>query len=293
MKPFILIASFLTLIFSAYSAEKYSLEWKLEPNEKQIYYMNQKGEKFDSTFSKLFESFGEVDSSKKGANYFQKISSVFKEMNTNERPVINILIGKDNGNIQMLSYMNLLNNKEVVDSSIFGNFFKKPMLNAEIDKRGQLKTFYLPPASKNLINMFFQLPTKPVSINDSWTIDVNYATINLSMTTDSIQQDNKATLLDVKEVDGETIAYISYSVNEYIHGDLSLPFGDAEPKTGFISVNLQSIAEFSITKGQILSYKGKAVIETKNMMMQSMSQTFGLERADDLPQEVLDLLKNQ
>jgi hypothetical protein len=209
--------------------------------------------------------------------------------------MISFVVGKTSETFNLYSYMNLLNKQETVDSSIFANWFKRPMLDAELNKNGRLNNFYLPPSTKNLVNMFYTLPNKPIEINDSWMIDVNFLSMNQAFSCDSMYQNNKATLVDVVEENGEKIALISYSIDEYLSGKIHMPFGkgDKEPENGFVSAKMKAIAKFSISNGRMIHYRGKLNLNAENMMFQDMSQTFGLEIAEDFPPEILKLLENK
>lgn len=71
------------------------------------------------------------------------------------------------------------------------------LLRGEISERGQIESFYLKSAQKNLIAIFFELPNKAVKIGDTWSLNVNYLQYDQSFVCKSADRTNKVELIDV------------------------------------------------------------------------------------------------
>lgn len=149
-------------------------------------------------------------------------------------------------------------------------------LRGSVYESGAIHSFWVKNSQKNLIALLFQLPENLVKIGDKWSIDVNFIENDQTFVCDNGYKTNEVTLTDIKEVNGEKIAVLNYNIVEYVEGnvdmsslgDLSSLFGNEELFTFFnqegktiMKYSYQGTAEFSIDRGQWLSYKGITDIE--------------------------------
>ena len=56
---------------------------------------------------------------------------------------------------------------------------------------------------KNLLALFFQLPSKPVKIGEKWSIDLNWISMDQNFKCDSMKKVNEVQLIDVFKRKGE------------------------------------------------------------------------------------------
>lgn len=121
-----------------------------------------------------------------------------------------------------------------------------------IEVDGGIKSFYLDKYYKNSLALLFELPSKSVKIGDTWAIDVQFNTIIMDFTCDSVFKKNQVKLIDIKKQKHDTIAVLEYDIQEFITGRFY-----ASPENNIFQTNYKAIAEFSVSKGRWLSYNGK------------------------------------
>ena len=143
---------------------------------------------------------------------------------------------------------------------------------------GVHQSFWINNNQKNLVSIFFELPTHPVKVGDTWKLDINLIGNDQNFTCDSSYKMNEVTLTDIKNVNGEKIAVIKYDIVEYVKGIFNTPSfmgGDGAQNT-MMRFSHQAIAEFSVDKGRWVSYDGIMSGNTTGLMTSSNKTKFAL-----------------
>lgn len=64
------------------------------------------------------------------------------------------------------------------------------MLRGAVYEDGSIESFYVKNDQRNLIALFFQLPDKAVRIGDTWSIDVNFISMDQNFKCDTSFKQN-------------------------------------------------------------------------------------------------------
>lgn len=153
------------------------------------------------------------------------------------------------------------------------------MLRGSVYETGGIHSFWVKSAQKNLIALFFELPTKPVKVGDKWSLDINLITNDQNFDCDSSYKINEVTLADIKKINGETIAVLKYNIVEYVKGNFNTPsfFGsEGGQKETMMKFTHQGIAEFSVDKGRWINYDGIMSLEATGVMTANKKTKFTL-----------------
>lgn len=149
------------------------------------------------------------------------------------------------------------------------------VLRGSVYKSGGIESFWLKSHQKNLLAIFFELPKGEVKIGDTWNIEVNFIGNDQNFECDSSYRKNEVTLLDLKVVEGDTIAVLNYDIQEFVSGKFNSPFSDRPTKTEMFMTH-QAIAEFSMTKGRWQTYSGIMTLTSSGIMTSNSKKSFSL-----------------
>ena len=261
------------------------LKWKIGENEKLNYYtvMSEIDESsFEMDFGVFFEAFSDSTFNKTTKDLFKKINDSFEDQD-----FVTTLTNKNNGviDIVMTTKPKEADNEEKNDSND-DDFLKKMqlisqgvMLRGSVYETGGIHSFWVKSSQKNLIALFFELPTKPVKVGDKWSLDVNLIANDQSFDCDSSSKINEVTLTEIKEVNGETIAVLEYNIVEYVKGSYAVPslFGSSgEVEEATMKYSHQGIAEFSVDNGRWINYDGIMSFESTGVMTANKKTKFAL-----------------
>lgn len=152
------------------------------------------------------------------------------------------------------------------------------MLRGSVYATGGIHSFWVKSNQKNLISAFFELPTKPLKIGDTWKIDINLISNDQNFTCDSSYKTNEVSLTDIKKDNGETIAAIKYNIVEYVSGTFISPsfMGCGGEEKTMMKITLQAIAEFSVDKGRWISYNGIMSVDATGYITAKQNTNFTL-----------------
>lgn len=152
------------------------------------------------------------------------------------------------------------------------------VLRGSVYDTGDIHSFWVKSDQKNLIAIFFQLPTKPVKLGDSWQLDVDLIGNDQNFECDSAYKINKVTMVDLKEQNGEKIAVLKYKVEEFVDGIFNSPamFGSGGPTPTTMHLTFQAMAEFSIDKGRWISFDGIMGLSSSGVMQANSKKNFSL-----------------
>jgi len=109
-------------------------------------------------------------------------------------------------------------------------------LLGHFSKDGQLRDFFLRQKQRNLLNLFFSMPSTPVSMNKPWDLDVTLTEIGPGFYVQSASRVRSAYLEDIDTIKGEKVARIFYIVSENLQGHFKQNIdGDSVPIESTIS----------------------------------------------------------
>jgi hypothetical protein len=283
----------LTIVFGLLTVSTFGqtvdLKWKIGETEKVNYLTvisDIDTSKAEINFGDLFKSFS--DSTEKGLS---ETKDVFKELNKAMQSVdyISTLTNSGNGIINIVMTTRPKEktkevSKDTTDSKeneilqMMQSMSQGVMLRGSVYATGGIHSFWVKSNQKNLISTFFELPTKPIKIGDTWKLDINLIANDQNFNCDSSYKINEVTLTDIKKYKGETIAVIKYNIVEYVNGTFISPSfkgGGGEQKT-MMKFTHKAIAEFSVDKGRWISYNGIMSLDATGFMTANKKTKFTL-----------------
>lgn len=263
------------------------LNWKIPNGDTLIYktVMNQIGESsFEMNLGDLFEKMTEEDhedSDLLGQDFFESIKDQFNNTNlitklTNSDDFTDVI------DIEIIAERKDYNIEEGTDETdrMMNSLMEGTMLRGSVYTYGSLHSFWMKNNQKNLLSLFFELPNKVLHKGDSWTLDnVNFISNDHNFICREAEKKNLATLTDIIEKDGNTIALIDYNILEYVLGDFNTP-RYWENKGGNIPTRIEFIykgqAEFSISEGKWISYNGIMSLDASGATNSKQKQKYAL-----------------
>lgn len=147
------------------------------------------------------------------------------------------------------------------------NTLGRTQLKGKIDKFGSVKSFWLAQTQKNLISLLFQLPSKPVQIGDTWSLNnISLLTLNGPYEVTESSQINEVTFREVTDADGSRVAVFEYEITESVSGEF-----------GLLKFEFIGTGRFDMERNKWFDFNG--VMKTVNNLMGSMTsaQQFSLQ----------------
>lgn len=256
---------------------------KMEPVEEDEFKVD-----FEGAFGKIFDSLvSSIDSTErfndstktdvdKLLNYFYKSFNEQLKESKDSTETITYLAPSSNtrGVIDIEMVRKRLNENDSVKKSFFAFMPLGTILRGSIYENGALHSFWLNNGQRNLISMFFELPSKKVKKGDVWRLKylnfIQYG--NIFYCNKSVKK-NEVKLMDLIKRNGETIAIIKYDIYEYVEGNIDV-FGNLSPSKTEVKYN--AVGEFSVDNGRWISYKGLLSISNEGFMNSNSKQKFEL-----------------
>lgn len=267
--------------------QKVDLDWKIAKEEKLSYLTVMSDidtSSIELNFGGLFKSFS--DSTGKGMSqakdFFKKLNAAFKGVN-----VVTTLTNKGGGVIDIVAVAKRDKNEfqsDTTDSKqnrmikMMQAMGQGVLLRGSVYETGGIHSFWTKTNQKNLISIFFELPTKPVQVGDTWKLDVNLISNDENFDCDSSYNLNKVTLVEIKKIQGENIAVLKYDIVQYVKGNFSMSkLGNGGEQTEtMMKLTHQALAEFSIDKGRWISYDGIMTLVASGVMTANKKTKFTL-----------------
>jgi len=285
----ILLAVIATTVFGQRN-QTVDLRWKINKNEKLNYATVMSDidtSSIEMDFGGLFKSLSDSTSNglKESKDFFKKFNDAFKNLDyvttlsTEKKGVIDIVMTTRPKENTQETEIDSTDSKEVEMLKMMQSMNQGVMLRGSVYETGDIHSFWVKSNQKNLIAIFFQLPTSPVKIGDKWSLDINLIENDQNFKCDSAYKINEVTLTDIKKVDGETVAVLKYNIVEYVIGDFNSPsfFGsEGGKKETMMKFSHQGIAEFSIDKGHWIIYDGIMSLEASGVMTANKKTKFTL-----------------
>ncbi len=269
MKYLIFLISFLS--FTHLQSQSIELKWKIPQGDTLIY--STVMEQIDtSIFSTAFGGESEDDDA-------LKIQQMMKELNKSisgtkfavrlfksSQEHIEIEMFTSSQELPIALPDSLGEAKEMLKE--FQKMMKGIMLRGSINEDGTIHSFWVKREQKNLIAMLFELPGRPIEIGDSWSLSTNLIGNDQNFVCDSSFYKNEVKFIDLKTIDGDTLAVFKYDLLEYVDGIFNMPnmFGKGGAKPTMMTFGFKGIAEFSLNKGKWHSFEAVMAGEASGVM---------------------------
>jgi hypothetical protein len=262
-----------------------ALKWKLKPDETIGY---------KTAMEQVQSSDFEIDFGNDKNMPMEEFKEIFDDLEKEfeKTSFITTMHRNDRGNIGIKMFTESFNDKETkpIDPKNFNpaSMMKGVMLRGEINESGQVESFYLKAAQKNLIAMYFELPNRPVKIGDTWSLNISYLQFDQSFVCKSADRTNDVESIDVLKDKNDTIVVIKYDISESASGYMKNPMTNEKIETS-LSMSFNGIAEFSVNKGRWIKYNGILETTQKGIMSGSSKQKLALIPFDDLTKEMINI----
>jgi hypothetical protein len=162
-------------------------------------------------------------------------------------------------------------------------------LRGELNPDGAITSFYLEQKQRNLLAMFFELPTGPVQVGDSWSIDVNCIEMGNGFIASSAQRTNRVEFTELsKTPDGRPIAVLDYVIAEFVRGEFLAPTSDDVSPASMMCMFIGR-GEFLIEEGRWERFTGEFTVRSTGFMEANATQRFALTPLEEVPPEYLNL----
>lgn len=277
------------------SGNYYDLIWKIDKNSPVAYKTAMEAIDENNMAKKGFDCNDFQNAFSDSANFncdefkdfFEAMTSLYKDYS-----FTTTLTEDKNGaiDVKLISVKNNSSSNNLPDS--LPDFFKDVMtgvqLRGKINTDGGIESFYMKKEQMNLLAIMFELPTKPVKIGDRWAIQASFISNDQNFICDEYDKTHIVELADVKEIDGDLIAFIKYDLRYYVNGEFNNPFlGKTVPTKMDLAFN--GISEFNITKGKWKDYNGLMTMDVSGIMTNKTKQRFKLIEIENIPKELLDV----
>jgi hypothetical protein len=277
---------FISISLFAQRTESVFLKWKLKPNE-DLYYKtvmeeidtaNYKDFAADELFKSIGGTGANVNEMKKMFKQINKainISTLIAHLQERRKNIIDIDLSVNNDTLQ----------KPVTDTGKMGvmlkglhEMIKKSggvMLRGTINEDGTIESFYTKNDQKNLLAVMFELPGRMVKVGDSWSLNVNFLSMDQNFVCDSSYKKNSVTVTSIDSQNGDYIVTLKYDIVEYVNGNFNSPFNN-EPLKTTMKMSYKGIAEFSTEKGRWMTFNGIMSLSSTGMMSSQSTKRFSL-----------------
>jgi len=262
-----------------------NLKWKIGENEKLNYLTVMSDidtSKVEINFNNLFKALSDSTGKRllETKNLFKELNKAMQNMD-----YISTLTNMGNNVIDIVMTARPKekakqdsNSKQNEISKMMQSINQGVVLRGSVYATGGIHSFWVKANQKNLISTFFELPTKPLKIGDTWKLDISLIANDQNFTCDSSYKINEVTLTDIKKNKGETLAVIKYNIVEYVNGTFNSPsfMGSGGEQKTMMKFTHQAIAEFSVDKGRWISYDGIMSLDATGVMTANKKTKFTL-----------------
>jgi len=270
-----------------FETELFQLNWKIDESDTISYetIMTEIGEsKFEMNFGSLFGKL--TDSIDVEEDFDKDFVNKLKGLYANTNIITRLTNSEDFSEVIDIEMIAIPKEKSKEDDNenetnkTMSSMMEGTILRGSVYKTGELNSFWVKRAQKNLLSIFFELPRQPIKRGDTWTLNnINLIGNDHNFICREAEKKNVISIVDIKQVNGENIAVINYDVLEYASGDFSTPafFGNegSLKKTTVICV-FKAQAEFSIEKGKWISYNGMMSLDASGAFNSNQRQKIAL-----------------
>jgi hypothetical protein len=212
---------------------------------------------------------------------------------------ISILERNPQGNISMRMIVHEVNFDDNQQAEGIGQTMNQLMkdmegtvqLRGELTPKGAIASFYLEQKQRNLLAMFFELPTYPVYVGDTWSIDVNCISMGNGFIADEAHRINQVKFTELSTTeDGRPIAILDYLIAEMVEGSFETPLSEESTPTS-MSCTFMGRGAFLIEEGRWSQFTGEFGISSTGFLGFLGGETiqqFALMPLEEIPQQYLE-----
>ncbi len=129
-------------------------------------------------------------------------------------------------------------------------------LRARISASGAVTSFWLPQEQKNLVSLFFELPTDSVAVGDEWSLDgVSLLFLRGPFRVDESSRTNTVRLVALEGTPEAPVAMLAYSLREHVAGSF-----------GFMEFGFTGRGAFDVAAGTWQHFAGKMQTSSRVQM---------------------------
>jgi hypothetical protein len=281
-----------TIVGFGQTSQTIDLTWKIAKNENLSYLTAMSDidtSSLEMDFGGLLKSLSDSTDRglREGRNFFKKFNQAFKNLDyvttlsTKGDGVVDIVMTAEPKERQDAIAVDTADSKEAEMAKMMQALTQGVVLRGSVYKAGGIHSFWVKSNQKNLIALFFELPTKPVKVGDKWSLDINLIANDQNFECDSAYKINEVALTAIKKVNGETVAVLKYNIAEYVKGNFISPlfFGnEGGKKETMMKFSHQGIAEFSVDNGRWITYDGIMSFEATGLMTGNKKTKFTLTK---------------
>ncbi|MEL6527400.1 MAG: hypothetical protein AAFQ07_16990, partial [Chloroflexota bacterium] len=179
-------------------------------------------------------------------------------------------------------------------------------LRGEVTPSGNIASFYNSDSQQNLVAIFFELPTEPVAVGDSWELDFDCLSVDASFVVEGVSRTNQVTLTEITQNEiGQQVAVIDYIMFENLTGYYDLDavgmgaFLDTEsteseeqsateadePELSTFSCTYLARGEFLVDEGRWQRLVGEMSVSLEGIFPSNSTQAIALEYLAVVPDE--------
>lgn len=264
MRMFITTTILCLLAVTASAQEMVRLSWKLAPNESLRYQtiMNQIDEAQFSFDFPMLDTANDPEAHDELESLLQEMNKAFDNVDFES------VLTSENEGIVDIVVKGIPKADDGAEPDPLQQMLSGVQLRGAVYTDGGLHSFWVKSSQKNLIALLFELPKEPVSIGDSWPLEVNFISNDQNFQCAASEKWGQATLVDLEKVEGETVAVIHYNFGESVEGSFGLPgvTGETGEKPLSMMFTHQAVGRFSIDKGRWLVYDGLLRLKADGFM---------------------------
>ena len=272
----------------------YSLDWKIAPGEMVAYKtaMNQGAEFSPSISVNLDKLFSDTPDFKDLSQQLSKLSL------PTASSLISILEPTAQGNIAVRMILDDIKIPDNAPTDAMTQSFNQAMQNMEgtVQLRGEMtpdgaiSSFYLEQHQRNLLAIFFELPTGSVHVGDSWGLDFNCIQMGAGFSANTAAKVNRVAFSGLTQTaDGKPIAILDYALVESVDGSFQSLLSDkASPSS--MTCSFLGRGQFLIEQGRWQQLVGEFAITSTGVMESNAVQQFALTPLETIPEAYRELI---
>jgi hypothetical protein len=155
-------------------------------------------------------------------------------------------------------------------------------IRADVNNKGEIKSFWLERKQANMVALMFQLPPKPVKAGDSWPVDVNLISFDGNFICSYQDKKNLVTLVRIEKETGKRKAVLNYNITEKVSGKYMGSDIECE-------MRYSGKAVFLIDEGRFESQKLNLSVNSKGMQVENLTQLIDVKLLPKVPIKYLQV----
>lgn len=271
----------------------YKLSWKIVEGQPIAYNtaMQVSNSNISVDFDRIFNS-DQSDQSTEQSSIFEEILGNIGTIQPTYS-IVSILEKNPRDNISVKMILGNVDTSELKSDDWVGQWsslFLKGMegsilLQGEITSEGKIAS-PIAQQQKNLLALFFELPTEPVKVGDAWPIDLTCIAVNSAQfTIENSDRINQVTLAKIAETPaGKPVAILDYLIIESVKGKQAIPFFTKESVPTSMKCSFIGQGQFLIEQGRWEQFSAEYTVQTTGIMTSTITQYLALSPLDKVPE---------